>query len=226
MIAKDLFDVVLKIGSLSGLTSLVYLVVQNSRQSPCLQLESHSTAGQHYEAKGAHFYRFSWTGYVKNQSLSGNTVTKFLLIVWRDSKKRAALRYGWGGLRISMGSADAVPTELPIPFEPRSAKLLNITFEIPVIGTADERLLKEHIEVRPGLYRAAHEYEVCAEDVSGNLFDASGRYLNRNGIDIRWQLEGCDSSPRSLSLSQKLQVGRSGAVFRARLLVKRLGLSR
>jgi hypothetical protein len=226
MIAKDLFDIVLKIGSLSGLTSLVYLVVQNSRQSPCLQLERHSTTGQHYEANGAHFYRFSWGGYVKNQSLSGNTVTKFMLIVWRDSKKRAALRYGWGGLRMSVGSADAVPIELPIPFEARSAKLLNIVFEIPVIGTSDERLLKEHIEVCPGLYQAVHEYEVCVEDVSGNLFDPSGRYLNRNGIDIRWRLEGCDSSARPLSLLQKLQIARGGVVFRARLLAKRLGLSR
>lgn len=226
MTAKDLFAVVLKVGSLSGLTSLVYLVVQNCRQSPCLQLERHSTAGKHYESDGMHFYRFSWTGYVKNQSLGGNTVTNFWLVVWRDRKKRAALRYGSAGLRISTCSTEVLPIELPITFEPRTAKRLNIVFEIPVVGTADERLLKEHVEIQPGLYQAVHDYEICVEDVSGNLFDMSGRYLNRHGVDMRWRLEGNDVSPRRLSLGQKLRVRRSDIVFRASVFFKRLGLSR
>lgn len=226
MTAKQLFEVVLKIGSLSGLTSLVYLIVQNSRQSPCLQLERHSTSGNHYEKDGMHFYRFSWTGYVKNQSLSGNTVTKFWLVVWRDSKMRGALRYGWGGLQISTCSPNALPAELPIPLEPRAAKRLNIIFEIPVRGTSDERLLKEHVEIRPGLYQAVHEYEVCVEDVSGNLFNATGRYLNMSGINLRWHMEGDGASPRYLNLRQKLQIAYCDTAFRARVLIKRLGLSR
>lgn len=226
MTVQHLFNVLLKVGSLSGLTSLVYLVIQNSRQSPCLQLERHSTSGEHYELDGKHFYRFSWTGLVKNQSLSANTVTKFWLVVWRDSKKRAALRYGWGGLRIYSGSVDKVTVELPLFFASRTAKGLNIVFEIPVIGTPDERLLKEHVEIRSGLYRPVHEYEICVEDVSGNLFDATGRYLNRKGIDNRWRLEGNAAPPRALTLRQKFLILCNDALFQARVLIKRLGLWR
>jgi hypothetical protein len=223
---NEIFNLVLKIGSLSGLDSLVYLIVQNFRQSPSLQLEFQDKSGKHYEVEGMHFYRFSWTGYVKNQSLSENTVTKFWLVVWRDRKKRGALRYGWGGLRVSTCSADVLLVELPIPFAPKAAKRLNVIFEIPVRGTSDERLLKEHIEIRPGLYAPVHDYEVCVEDVGGNLFDATGRFLNREGIDLRWQTEGAGAVPRNLDFRRKLKLVRCDAIFRARVLMKRLGLSR
>jgi hypothetical protein len=219
-------NIVLRVGSLSGLTSLVYLIVQNSRQSPCLQLEGDSTSGKHYEMDGMHFYRFSWTGYVKNQSLRGNTVTKFWLVVWRDSKKRGALKYGWGGLRISTCLPDAVPVELPISLEPRAAKRLNIIFEIPVRGTSDERLLQEHVEIRPGFYKPAHDYEVCVEDVSGSLFDSAGRHLNRNGIDLRWQMQGEGVTPRPLRFRHTLRLMCCDGGFRVHVALKHLGLSR
>ena len=223
---NEIFDVVLKIGSLSGLASLVYLVVQNFRQSPCLQLEFQGKSGNHYQVEGMHFYRFSWTGCVKNPSLSENSVTKFWLIAWRNGKKRGALRYGWGGLRVLRCSADASPVELPIPFPPKAAKRLNIIFEIPVRGTSDEQLLKERVEIRPGLYLPAYDYEVCAEDVGGNLFDPTGRFLNRRGIDLRWLMEGDGAVPRQVGFRQKLKLVRCDANFRARVLMKRLGLSR
>ena len=223
---NGIFNLVLKIGSLSGLASLVYLIVQNFRQSPSLQLELQGKSGKHYEVEGMHFYRFSWIGYVKNQSVSENTVIKFWLVVWRDRKKRGALRCGWGGLRVSTCAADAVLVELPIPFAPKAAKRLNVNFEIPVQGTSDERLLKEYIEIGPGLCSPVHDYEVCVEDVGGNLFDATGRFLNREGIDLRWQTEGAGAVPLKLNFRQELKLVRCDTIFRARVLMKRFGLSR
>lgn len=229
MAHKTLADLILKLGSISGLISLPYLVFQNLRKRPCFKLEFHGSSGAHYDNNGAHFYRYSYTGILKNQSLDPNTVNRFYLAVWKNKSKTSALRFGHGGIRITDKSTDK-EVKLPIPFAPREARHVNIVFEFPVKGTADERLLKQHEEAKPGsgLYLAKYEYEICIEDVTENLFDSDGKQINREEIGLRWTFPNSIRKLKQRRVAPVIkhfcQIVFSNVRFRTKLLAQTLGL--
>ena len=80
--------------------------------------------------------------------------------------------------------------QLPLSFEPREAKHLFLTWEFPVKGTADEKILQDHIEIIAGskYYKQKYEYEICTEDINENIFDCSGRQINLQELNLRWTL--------------------------------------
>ncbi len=184
----DVADVALKLGSVSGLISLIYLVFQNLRKRPRFKLDFLGSTGEHFESGGLRQYRYSYSGILKNLSLEPNSVIRFHLVVWGNKKKTSSLRFGHGGT--VKDESTNTTLKLPILFTPKEAKHLSIVFEIPVTGTADERLLQEHVEMKPGsgLYRPVHEYEICIEDTIENFFDSQGNQINREETDLRWTL--------------------------------------
>jgi len=120
--------------------------------------------------------------------------------------------------------------KLPLSFLPREAKHLEITFEFPVKGTSDERLLSEFKPAAPGssFLRPKYEYEICVEDVGENLFDHRGKQLNRLEIDLRWSLPNSvlDLQQGRLSpfLFHDLKMTKARFYFRSRLALQALGL--
>ncbi len=224
-------DGLLKFGSISGLISLIYLIFQNLRKRPQFKLDFQGSSGEHYDNNGVHYFRHTYTGILKNQSLDPNSVTRLYLAVWGNKNKTSTLRFGHGGVRI-IDIAEDKEIKLPLHFTPREAKNLTIVFEFPVKGTSDERLLQEHKEVMPGssFRMPKHNYEICIEDVSENMFDSKGIPINRGEIDLRWTLP---NTVRELQqgnigpfIKHSWQIIKSRLSFRIRLLLQALGLWR
>lgn len=183
----DYFEILLKAGSLSGLLSFVYLIFQNLRRRPKFKIDFQGSHGKHFMKDNLHFFEFGYTGIIKNQSLDPNTVTKLYLAVWGNKQKTSSLRFGSSPLKI-IDKTKGEEVRLPIMFAPREAKTLSLTYQFPVKGTADEKILTEYIEVGNNAYLPKHTYEVCTEDTAENLYDNSGNPLNRREIDLRWTL--------------------------------------
>lgn len=229
MTIDGLIDSLLKLGSLSGLVSLVYLIFQNLRKRPRFKLDFYSSSGEHFEKDGMYFFRHSYIGILKNQSLDPNTVTRLHLAVWGNTKKTSSLRFGHGGVNI-VDKANDEEIKLPLHFGPREAKHLNIVFEFPVKGTVDECLLQEHTEVKAGtgLYRPKHEYEICIEDVGENLFDSKGSQINKDEVNLRWTLPNTVRELQQGSIGPFIKhswkIIRSKISFRFKVLMQALGL--
>lgn len=180
----------LNLGSISGLLVLPYTIVQASKKRPRLKFDFSGMSGSGIKKSDRvnEYYRFEFTGTIKNRSSEANSISKIYLVVWADNKKRnSALRLGFGGILL-----DANKKVLPLPLElpPRTGKKLQIIFEIPVTGTSDERLLKEFIPVGESgrFYLPKHKYELCFEDTDENFFDQQGRLRNLDEINLRWTL--------------------------------------
>jgi hypothetical protein len=186
----NLIDTILAIGSVSGLLVLPYTIVQASKKRPRLKFDFSGMSGSGVKKSDAvgEYYRFEFSGTIKNRSTETNSISKIYLVVWADNKKRnSALRLGFGGVLLdSSKNVLSLPLELPS----RTGKKLEIIFEIPVTGTSDERLLKEFIPVGNSgrFYLPKHKYELCFEDTDENFFDQQGRLRNLNEINLRWTL--------------------------------------
>lgn len=178
-----------KVGSTCGLLALPYLVLQNVRSRPRFSFDFRESSGRHIELHGLHHYRYEVAGTLKNRSLDPNAIIQIHLVAWANKSKTSYLRFGFGGLTV-YDVASKQPLPLPIRFEAREAKCIEVVFEIPVKGTADERILSEHIPVVPGasVLRQKNEYELCFEDINGNLFDAAGSQINSAEANLRFKL--------------------------------------
>lgn len=187
---EKLKQFILNLGSISGLLVLPYTVVQASKKRPRLKYDFSGMSGSGVKKSDAvgEYYRFEFSGTIKNRSLETNSISKIYLVVWVDNRKRnSALRLGLGGTLLDPNkNVLTLPLELP----PRTGKKLQIIFEIPVTGTSDERLLKEFIPVGQSgrFYLPKHQYELCFEDTDENFFDQQGRLRNLEEINLRWTL--------------------------------------
>ncbi|HEY8094600.1 MAG TPA: hypothetical protein VIE65_00705, partial [Methylobacter sp.] len=166
-----------------------YLVLQNVRSRPRFSFDLHGSSGQHIQLPEAHQYRYEVGGMLKNRSLDPNAIVRIYLVAWGNKSKTSYLRNGFGGLTV-YDTAAKQTLPLPLRFEPREAKGIEIVFEFPVKGTPDERILSEHVPVIPGssIVRQKNKYELCFEDINGNLFDASGSQINNAEAALRWTL--------------------------------------
>lgn len=221
-------DIIEKLGSGAGIVSLIYLVFQNLRNRPNFRLEFQGGSGTHLEINGIHQYRYVWDGVIKNQSFSPNAITKFFLVVWGNTNKTSALRFGSGG-NIKDVARDEV-VKLPLSFLPREAKHFEIVFEFPVNGTSDEHLLSEFEPATHGssFLRPKYEYEMCVEDVGENFFDSRGKQLNRLEIDLRWTLpntvQDLQQGRIAPFLLHDFKITEARIIFRSRLALQALGL--
>ncbi len=229
--ATEIIDTMSKLGSFCGLLSLPYLVFQNLRRRPKFIFDFYGSSGKHAQRHESHQYRFEVDGMLKNQSLDPNAIVRIYLVAWANKNKTAYLRYGFGGLTV-YDSDSKQPVPLPLHFEAREAKGIQVVFEIPVVGTADEKILSEHEPVIPGssVLRQKNEYELCFEDVNGNLFDATGSQINRAVAALYWTLPNttCQLQDGHVwpFIKHFAQILRARMKFRARLVAQALGLWR
>lgn len=188
--ADRIIKILLDLGSISGLLLLPYTVLRAIRNRPRLKFDFSGMSGTAVKKSDAigDYYRFEFTGTVKNQSLETNSILKIYLVVWTDNKKRnSALRLGFGGIVLD---DHKTTLSLPIELTPKTGMKLKIIFEIPVKGTSDERLLTTLEPVDPNFrfYLQKYHYELCFEDTDENFFDQQGRLRNLEEINLRWTL--------------------------------------
>jgi hypothetical protein len=229
--ATEILDVMGKVGSFCGLLALPYLVLQNVRSRPKFSFDFHGSSGEHTQPPGVHQYRYEVQGTLKNRSLDPNAIIKIYLVAWANKSKTSYLRNGFGGLTV-IDAASKQPLSLPLRFEAKEAKGVQVVFEIPVTGTVDERILSEHEPIVPGasVLRQKNKYELCFEDINGNLFDATGSQINSAEAALRWTL------PNTVRQFQDgrtwpffkhyTQILRARMQFRTRLVAQALGFWR
>ncbi|OGG35326.1 MAG: hypothetical protein A2427_02270 [Candidatus Nealsonbacteria bacterium RIFOXYC1_FULL_40_7] len=188
--ADKIVKILLNLGSISGLLLLPYTILQAIKKRPRLKFDFSGMSGTAIKKSDAigEYYRFEYTGTVKNQSLETNSILKIYLVVWADNKKRnSALRLGFGGIVLN---DQKTMLSLPIELTPKTGIKLKIIFEIPVKGTSDERLLTtmEPADPNARFYLHKYHYELCFEDTDENFFDQQGRLRNLEEINLRWTL--------------------------------------
>lgn len=229
--ATEILDVMDKVGSFCGLLALPYLILQNVRSRPRFSFDFHGSSGQHTQLHGLHQYRYEVEGTLKNRSLDPNAIVRIYLVAWANKSKTSYLRNGFGGLTV-YDTASQKPLSLPLRFEAREAKSIKAVFEIPVAGTADERILSEHEPVVQGasVLRQKNEYELCFEDINGNLFDATGLQINSAEAALRWTLPNTVRQFQDGRIwpffKHYAQILRARLKFRTRLVAQALGFWR
>ena len=229
--ATEILDVMDKVGSFCGLLALPYLILQNVRSRPRFSFDFHGASGQHTQLHELHHYRYEVRGTLKNRSLDPSAVVRIYLVAWASKSKTSYLRFGFGGLTV-YDTASERQLSLPLRFEAREAKGIRVMFEIPVVGTADEIILSEHEPVVPGasVSRQKNDYELCFEDISGNLFDATGSQINIAEAALRWKLPNTVRQFQDGHIwpffKHYAQILRAKLKFRTRLFAQALGLWR
>lgn len=227
----EILDVMDKVGSFCGLLALPYLIFQNLRSRPRFKFDFLGCFGEHIQKQGIHRYRHEVRGVLKNRSLDPNTIIKIHLVVWANRNKTSYLRHGFGHESVSETTSKQ-PLSLPLQFGPREARSIDVVFELPVRGTSDEKVLSEDVPAVPGsgLRRPKHDYEICFEDINGNLFDASGCQINSEEAALRWTLP---NTVRELQdghiwpfLKHYFKIILAKVKFRANVAVQALGLWR
>ena len=227
---NEILDVMDKVGSFCGLLALPYLVLQNVRSRPKFSFDFHGSSGNHIQLSTVHQYRYEVEGTLKNRSLDPNAIVNIYLVAWANKSKTSYLRYGFGGLTIY--DASKQPLSLPLHFEAREAKGIDVVFVIPVRGTEDEKILSEHEPVVPGtsVLRQKNKYELCFEDINGNLFDETGAQINSAEAALRWThpntVREFQNGHKWPFFKHYSQILRARMKFRVRLVAQGLGLWR
>lgn len=188
-VVMDIWQIIERIGAITAIITLPYLVLRERRNIQKFSYDFSGSSGRSHQKDGHEYYKFTFDGTIKNHSLSPNSINKIYMVVWKDHKKQAALRFGYGHYEINDSNGNALNETMQ--FEPREVKKLTIVNDSLIEGTSDEKLLGEMIEVIPGskLLMHKHQYELAFEDSSGKLFDQNGKLLNRKLIDLNWTLE-------------------------------------
>jgi hypothetical protein len=227
---ETLKQLILGLGSISGLLTLPYVVIQAAKKRPRLKFDFSGMSGNGLKKNDAigDYYSFQFMGTIKNRSLIPNSISKIYLIVWADNEKRnSALRLGFGGIL-----SDTNGKKLPLPLELSSmnGKKVQVNFEIPVKGTSDERLLSEVIPVGNSgqFYLPKHKYELCFEDTDENFFDQQGRLRNLEEINLRWTLSNTMKDLQGGNfipfLKHTFSIQKSVILFFLKKIKNRLGL--
>jgi hypothetical protein len=223
------WQIILNIGSISGLIALVYTIFQSLQKRPKFKFDFSGQHGQQSREGSLDYYTFIFNGTLKNQSLDPNSINRISLVVWKNRNRNETLRFGHGGVSIQNRSTQS-EVHLPIIFTPREAMALEIKCKFPITGTSDERLLSEFVPVQPGsqFLLPRHEYELVFEDVNENLYDQKGKLCNRKEIDLRWTLPNSTRTSRNCIywpfIRHKLKILWSRIKFRWKIIFRSFGL--
>ena len=226
---SSIWQIILNIGSVSGLIALIYTVFQSLRRRPKFKFDFSSRNGTFSNEDKLLYDTITFKGTLKNQSLDPNSISRIFLVAWKNREKNETLRNGFGGITIK-NTANDEEIKLPIPFAPKEAMALEIICKFAVTGTSDEKLLSEFVPIRPGsqLLRPKYEYELAFEDVNENLFDQNGKLCNREEINLRWTLP---NSTRNIHngvywpfIKHKFKIVWSRVRFRWKIILQSFGL--
>lgn len=226
---SSIWQIILNIGSVSGFIALIYTVFQSLGRRPKFKFDFSSCNGTFSNEDKLLYDTITFKGTLKNQSLDPNSISRIILVVWKNRKKNETLRFGYGGVTIK-NTANNEEIKLPIPFAPKEAMALEIICKFAVTGTSDEKILSDFVPIRPRsqLLRHKYEYELAFEDVSENLFDQNGELCNREEMDLRWTLP---NSTRDIHngvywpfIKHKFKIAWSRVRFGWKIILQSLGL--
>ena len=225
----DIWQIVERIGAATAIVTLPYLILRERRNMQKFSYDFAGSAGKSHQKDGHEYYKFTFDGTIKNHSLSPNSINKIYMVVWKNYKKQAALRFGYSHYEISDSNGNTLNETMQ--FEAREVKKLTIVNDSYIEGTSDEKLLGEMIEVMPGskFLMHKHQYELAFEDPSGKLFDQNGKLLNRKLIDLNWTLENTFAPLKEGKygpfIKHKLKIIKEQWRLRATKLTRFFGLS-
>ncbi len=225
-------DVIVKVGSVAGLLSLLYLVADNRRRRPKLTFQLESQRAEQCVRNGLNYFEWTFEGLLKNVSPDPNTLARIHLVVWQDRRRNSVLRHGWGGVTVF---DRAVNRELPLPMSlgPRDAKSVCVRCEAEMIGTRDLELLNTKVVLPgtdPAVYLPKYVFELCLEDVLENVFDMQGELCDPRERDLRWlrpnAVQARDDGERFAVLQHDVKIAGARIEFLVRRCARTLGLVR
>ena len=185
------WNVILQIGSISGLFTLFYTISQNLKKKPKFKFDFRASSGSFHAQDNLEYYRLTYDGYIKNQSIEPNSITNICYAVWGNKAKTKTLSYSGQPCSITDSpNSKKTPLDLPLSFKPRESKHLKIEFDIVLTGTHDKGLVEavEEVGQNPKLYLPKYQYRLTFKDVNENLFDDQGIIRSQKLIDFWWTL--------------------------------------
>ncbi|MDR3643251.1 MAG: hypothetical protein P4L74_06535 [Candidatus Doudnabacteria bacterium] len=187
MTIKEIWPIILQIGSVSGLISLIYVIGQNVKKKKRFSFVFRGSAGGVTEKDNLEFYNLSFDGHIKNQSLEPNSIIEISYVIWDNGSRTRSLTNGIGA-EVHDGNQNKI--SLPILFSPYEGKHLKINFQICLTGTHVKALVYSKKPVQPGaaFYIPKHEFHLLFTDINGNLFDEKGALRSQKLIDLWWTL--------------------------------------
>ncbi|TAK04930.1 hypothetical protein EPO33_02940 [Patescibacteria group bacterium] len=187
----DWANLLLNVGSISGLFLLPYSVLQAIRKTPSIRFDMRGRSGTMVkDGDRVGKYRIAIAGTIKNKSDWPTSIVNVYLVVWHPKYKNATLRFGFNPDSVidpNSGQNVAIPLRL----DSCEAKRIDVVFHLETEGTADAKLLREYRSVAPGspFVLSKYTYELVFEDIHGNFFDEKGASHSKKEIDLRWTLE-------------------------------------
>lgn len=224
----EVWKAILKVGSLSGLVSLVFTISNHVRKRRRFSFEFRSSSTSRVPKSGMDFYELKFNGAVKNESTEPNSIVKIGYVVWGNKSRTRSLTYG-GNAVITDPAGSALHT--PILFSPLEGKSLHIEFSIVLTGSHDWEIVKARRPVpgnTTGMTLPKYQYQLVFTDINGRLFDQTGQLRSQRLVDLWWTL------PNSFNVLKQgnplpylwrvIKIGLLSAWIRIRRSFWRLGL--
>lgn len=186
---SKIIDLVLKVGSISGLVSLPFTLKEHLNKRSKFKFDFRSSSAEIETRDNLEFYNAVFTGYVKNQSNEQNSITDIHYFVWGNRGRTKTLMHGTG---VTVFDAADRSKKLPLPilFEAKEGKHLVVKFSVCLTGTDLKELVLARKEIKPGSFFTLPKYDFSLgfEDVNEVLFDDRGIVRSEQLIGLWWTL--------------------------------------
>lgn len=185
------WQIILQIGSISGLFTLFYTATQNLKKKPKFKFDFRSSSGASFNKDNLEYYKVTFDGYVKNQSIEPNSITNICYAIWVNKTRTKTLTYGGQPSSIILDpTSNKKLITLPISFKPNESKHLLIEFEVVLTGSHEKALVEavEKVSDVYNLYLPKYNRYLTFKDVNENLFDDQGKIRSQKLIDLWWTL--------------------------------------
>ena len=191
---KNIYETIfLYTGSIAGLISVFYVIVKQIFSRPHFKFDQHGSSGQIRKETGndpeLEFYDLSIEGTLRNCSLSPNSITEVVYVVWDEKKRDRSLSHG-----LMMGEHKSTTAgkviKLPIYFKPKESQRIRFKASICLTGTHDNELVKSYRPVKPGspFVLPKYSYDIIFTDTVGNIFDEKGKVRSKELMNLWWTL--------------------------------------
>jgi len=186
-----IWQFILQAGSVAGLISLPYTILQFRKRRPQFKFDFRASSGTFIMKDNLEQYHLLFDGYVKNQSLEPNSITNICYAVWGNKSRTKTLSYGGQPVSITMNpNSSKTKLDLPISFKSKESKHFQVEFDLVLQGSHDKALVEalEKISPESEMYAPKYQYRLTFKDVNENLFDDQGRIKSQKLIDLWWLL--------------------------------------
>lgn len=192
---ENILELILKIGSISGLLSLPFLIWEYYKKKSKLRFNFKSSHVNFVtDRKGQTFYQAEFQGLVLNQSIESNSIIEISGYIWEKGRTQTL-----GSIGNPEIIENKVAVALPLSIKGKEGKSLTIKFNNIISGTGMEKLLSETYKVSPDaiLKIPKHEFKLVFKDVNENLFDDNGFIRSQKLINLWWTLPNTFEKLRS-----------------------------